>query len=98
MISTDTKAIVEWAAMQPWAVAMRECMQDPEWHAEGDVWTHTLMVIDQLERLSGWDELNVRDRTTLLYAALFHDAGLPHSAADHAAVRARLFDEFGRAT
>ena len=23
------------------------CEQEPEWHPEGDVWTHTLMVIDQ---------------------------------------------------
>ena len=28
------------------------CDQDPEWHPEGTVWTHTLMVIDQARRLN----------------------------------------------
>ena len=25
--------------------------QDPKWHPEGDVWTHTLMVLDEAARL-----------------------------------------------
>src|SRR5262245_44663774 len=29
------------------------CAQEPEWHPEGDVWTHTLMVIDQARALNG---------------------------------------------
>ena len=28
------------------------CEQEPEWHPEGDVWTHTLMVIDQARALN----------------------------------------------
>ena len=27
--------------------ALVGCAQEPEWHPEGDVWVHTLMVIDQ---------------------------------------------------
>ena len=26
--------------------ALVGCQQDPEWHPEGDVWVHTLMVVD----------------------------------------------------
>ena len=29
------------------------CEQEPEWHPEGDVWTHTLMVIDKARALNG---------------------------------------------
>ncbi len=30
--------------------ALVGCEQEPEWHPEGDVWMHTLMVIDQARR------------------------------------------------
>ena len=43
--------ILEWAAEQPWARAMAECAQDVGWHAEGDVWTHTRLVVNELELL-----------------------------------------------
>jgi len=73
----DKEIMLAWASHQPWAEAMRSCMQDAEWHAEGDVWTHTMMVVEELERLADWNMLGRRDRLTLLYTALFHDAGKP---------------------
>ena len=33
--------------------ALREVPQDPEWHPEGDVWVHTLMVLDAAAALRG---------------------------------------------
>ena len=30
-----------------------DCPQDPEWHPEGNVWIHTLMVIDKARELNG---------------------------------------------
>ena len=47
--------------------------QDPEWHPEGDVWVHTLMVVDEAARLrdGGGDDL------ALMLAALCHDFGKP---------------------
>ena len=33
--------------------ALREVPQDPEWHPEGDVWVHTLMVLDAAAELRG---------------------------------------------
>ena len=33
--------------------ALRGVAQDPEWHPEGDVWVHTLMVLDVAARLRG---------------------------------------------
>ena len=36
--------------------ALVGCPQEPEWHPEGDVWIHTLMVIDQARtRIGGFD-------------------------------------------
>ena len=44
--------ILAWAEAQPWAREMAACQQDAQWHAEGDVWTHTRMVWAELERLA----------------------------------------------
>lgn len=69
--------ILGWAADRPWARAMAGCAQDSGWHAEGDVWTHTTMVIAELERLQEWLSLGQADRAKLTFAALFHDVGKP---------------------
>ncbi|HLX63362.1 MAG TPA: AAA family ATPase [Planctomycetota bacterium] len=70
-----------WAGGQPWSAAMRTCLQDAEWHAEGDVWTHTGLVYMQLEGLAGWNELPVDDQFKLRLTALFHDSGKPETTA-----------------
>lgn len=70
-------AIIEWAETQSWALAMAACEQDSQWHAEGDVWTHTKMVCEQLTRLDEWVSLDDGDRRALLLTALFHDAAKP---------------------
>ena len=69
--------VLTWAEQQPWAQAMAACGQDAVWHAEGDVWTHTRMVVDQLGRLPEWPTLDARSRRLLLFTALFHDSGKP---------------------
>ena len=69
--------VLAWAAAQPWACAMAGCKQDAGWHAEGDVWTHTVMVIRELERLPEWPSLDRDSRLKLLFTALFHDSGKP---------------------
>jgi len=68
---------VGWASDQPWCRAMAECQQDPGWHAEGDVWTHTQMVCAELARLDEWPSLTSREHTILTFVALLHDAGKP---------------------
>lgn len=69
--------ILEWAQTQSWARAMAACQQDAQWHAEGDVWTHTRMVFAEVERLAEWPSLNRQTQIKLLLTALFHDAGKP---------------------
>lgn len=56
---------------------MAACQQDAQWHAEGDVWTHTRMVCAELERLADWPSLDRPAQLKLLFTALFHDAGKP---------------------
>jgi len=56
---------------------MAACKQDAQWHAEGDVWTHTRMVVEEVERLPEWPALDRDTQLTLFFTALFHDAGKP---------------------
>ncbi len=78
---SSTDQILAWAESQPWARAMADCRQDAEWHAEGDVWTHTRMVVAELERLPEWPSLDRDSQLKLLFTALFHDAGKPDTTA-----------------
>ena len=48
--------------------------QNPQWHPEGDVWIHTLMVVDEAVRERTGDPAEDR---LLLWAALCHDLGKP---------------------
>lgn len=69
--------IVAWAESQPWCRAMADCAQDAEWHSEGDVWTHTKMVCQQLAELVEWPLLTPDEHILLIFTALFHDAAKP---------------------
>ena len=69
--------IVVWANGQSWCRAMSDCAQDAEWHSEGDVWTHTKMVCQQLPQLEEWPSLTPHERILLTFTALFHDAAKP---------------------
>ncbi|MDG2065942.1 MAG: HD domain-containing protein, partial [SAR324 cluster bacterium] len=48
--------------------------QDPEWHPEGDVWIHTLLVMDEAAQLRKGDE---KQDLELMFGALCHDFGKP---------------------
>lgn len=50
--------------------------QEPEWHPEGDVWTHTMMVVDQAARLRSGCATE-GDALALMFGALCHDLGKP---------------------
>ncbi|HXZ86632.1 MAG TPA: HD domain-containing protein [Myxococcota bacterium] len=53
--------------------ALRGVPQDPVWHPEGDVWVHTLMVVDEAARLRSDGDLDL----ALMFGALCHDLGKP---------------------
>ena len=68
---------MEWAEAQPWSRDMASCKQDLQWHAEGDVWTHTKMVCAELAGLAEWPSLDRPAQLKLLFTGLFHDSGKP---------------------
>ncbi len=53
--------------------------QNPKWHPEGDVWTHTMMALDVMARELGMrnEELGIKENQKLmfLFAILCHDLG-----------------------
>ncbi|MGE5479008.1 MAG: HD domain-containing protein [Chloroflexota bacterium] len=54
--------------------ALRGVQQDPTWHPEGDVWIHTMLVIDEAARLR--ERLSDRDEQfALMLGAVAHDFG-----------------------
>jgi tRNA nucleotidyltransferase (CCA-adding enzyme) len=59
--------------------ALVGCPQEPEWHPEGDVWIHTLMVIDQARQRI--DDLDHPRQAALMLGALCHDLGKPPTTA-----------------
>jgi tRNA nucleotidyltransferase (CCA-adding enzyme) len=63
----------------PEMVPLYECPQDAEWHPEGDVWTHTLMVIDEARKRNG--DLDRARLATIMLSAVCHDLGKPLTTA-----------------
>jgi tRNA nucleotidyltransferase (CCA-adding enzyme) len=55
------------------------CPQEPEWHPEGDVWVHTLLVIDQARMRI--DDLDYPRQVAVMLAAVCHDLGKPATTA-----------------
>jgi tRNA nucleotidyltransferase (CCA-adding enzyme) len=51
------------------------CEQEYDWHPEGDVWIHTLMVIDEARALN--DDLDRPQLITVMLGAVCHDLGKP---------------------
>ena len=59
--------------------ALVGCPQEPEWHPEGDVWVHTLQVIDQARQRI--HDLDRADQLILMLGAVTHDFGKPATTA-----------------
>ncbi|MBN9417926.1 hypothetical protein ABS71_06905 [bacterium SCN 62-11] len=60
-----------------WERSLRECPQNPEHHGEGDVWTHTCMVVEALRGDPEFQALSASDREVLEAAAWLHDVAKP---------------------
>ncbi|WP_053228110.1 AAA family ATPase [Spirochaeta cellobiosiphila] len=67
---------IDWTSLEQnfvWFQEMKNIPQDPEWHAEGDVFTHTKMVVEALVALPEFKKLSEQDKHILFSAALLHD-------------------------
>ena len=70
-ISTET-----WdRLLDPWAAQLANTPQDPCWHGEGDVLTHTKMVCEELKSSAVFQNATDTVQEILYLAALLHDIG-----------------------
>jgi tRNA nucleotidyltransferase (CCA-adding enzyme) len=63
----------------PEMATLIDCPQEPEWHPEGDVWIHTLMVIDEARARLG--DLARGPAVAMMLGAICHDLGKPATTA-----------------
>jgi tRNA nucleotidyltransferase (CCA-adding enzyme) len=62
------------------------CEQRPEWHPEGDVWTHTLYVADASAEVR--DKVDAEWREAFVFGCMLHDVGKPATTVTQAMVDA----------
>lgn len=66
----------EWTTLEKqfsWVADMQFVPQHELYHAEGDVATHTRLVLEQLTGLADYNTLSLQDKEILWAAALLHD-------------------------
>jgi tRNA nucleotidyltransferase (CCA-adding enzyme) len=63
----------------PELAALIDCPQEHEWHPEGDVWIHTLMVIDEARKRIA--DLDRGPAVAMMLGAVCHDLGKPAATA-----------------
>ena len=76
---------LNWDAVEVrfnWVSAMKGCRQDAQWHAEGDVSTHTRMACESLIQMKEWRSLPVIERNAIFAATLLHDIAKPRVSID----------------
>ncbi len=82
--------------LYPELAALKETSQEIEWHPEGDVWTHTLMVVDAAALLVRRERLDAETARIVMWAALAHDLGKPATTArEDGRVRSKGHEEAG---
>lgn len=70
---TDWKGIE--TVLSAFVASMSSTEQNPEFHAEGDAWTHTKRVCEELVNLTCFRQLSREKQQVLFLAALLHDIG-----------------------
>ncbi len=72
--------------------------QDPEWHPEGDVWIHTLMVVDAAAQIIRREAgtLSKDEQLAVMMGAVCHDFGKPETTKEEGGhIRSRGHEEKG---
>ena len=79
LASQAVKQNIDWsgieAALSSFVIPMSRTEQNPAFHAEGDVWTHTKMVCENLGKLDAFRTLSEDQQQAVFLAALLHDIG-----------------------
>lgn len=70
---------VDWECpdLQPMLTVMAQCQQNPEYHREGNVLTHTRRCCEWLQTYEEFLSLPLLSRQIVMTAMLFHDSGKP---------------------
>ncbi len=79
-IPSSPEAAIPWSRIDQLLATsgffgMRATQQNPAYHGEGDVYTHTQMVCRELTRNPAFYELSARQQNELFLAAILHDIG-----------------------
>jgi tRNA nucleotidyltransferase (CCA-adding enzyme) len=83
-------------AVAPELLPLEATQQDPDWHPEGDVWTHTLQVVDEAAGLLGGLEGDRPRQLAVMLGALCHDLGKPPTTRfEDGRIRSRGHEEAG---
>jgi len=61
----------------PALARLADTPQDPIYHAEGDVWIHTRLVVEALLAQPAYQQASAEQRFVLFFAALLHDIAKP---------------------
>jgi tRNA nucleotidyltransferase (CCA-adding enzyme) len=97
--SLGLRLLREWGLLSqvaPELIPLADTPQDPKWHPEGDVWTHTLLAIDQAVPLAA--DLDRPRALTVMLAILCHDLGKPSTTLfEDGRLRSRGHEEAGLA-
>ena len=79
LVSQAAKENIDWVgienALSSFVIPMSRTQQNPTFHAEGDVWTHTKMVCEEMVMLDSFRNLTEDEQQILFLAALLHDIG-----------------------
>lgn len=70
---------IEHTALGKYEDALRKTPQSPAFHAEGDVFVHTVMACNALKLLPEYRDLTERQQHILFVAAILHDVGKIHT-------------------
>ena len=60
-----------------WKERLQSTEQDSQYHQEGNVWIHTMLVVENLLNCSDYKALNTNEKKVLLFASILHDIAKP---------------------
>jgi tRNA nucleotidyltransferase (CCA-adding enzyme) len=97
--SLGLQAAMEWGIfheLHPELIELPKTPQEPEWHPEGDVWIHTMMVVDEAAKIVEREQLKGKDALVVMLGSFCHDFGKPNTTEESdGRVRALGHEEAG---
>jgi putative nucleotidyltransferase with HDIG domain len=67
--------LINGEIFSPYVARLKNTPQEAKWHGEGNVYNHTVMVVDKLIALDEYKALTKEEKLIVFLSALFHDIG-----------------------